>query len=200
MLHSAFRRRRAYTRKFGAEREDYVRACELVVKEHRVSVVHVVAVVIGNILEFYDFLCFSIFAVYIAKAFFPAGAHNGLLLSLATFGVGFLTRPLGGLVLGSLGDRIGRKPALLISFALMGVSMLGMALTPTYAAIGVAAPVLLVVFRLIQGFALGGEAGPAIAYLIEAPRPERRGLYGSMQPMCFHIAYFPRPWPSASPW
>jgi MFS family permease len=103
------------------------------------------------------------------------------LLSLATFGIGFVFRPIGGIVLGTLGDRIGRKPAMLLSFALMGVGMLGIALTPSYARIGIAAPILAVVFRLIQGFALGGEVGPATAYMVEAAPLERRGLYGSMQ-------------------
>jgi MFS family permease len=92
--------------------------------------------------------------------FFPTtdGALS-LLLSLATFGIGFLTRPIGAIVLGTLGDRIGRKPAMLISFVLIG--MLAIALTPPYADIRVAAPVLAVLFRLIQGFALGGEVGRA---------------------------------------
>src|SRR5215475_10229657 len=81
------------------------------------------AVVVANALEFYDFLVFGFFAVQIGQAFFPdAGANGGLLLTLATFGVGFLTRPLGGIVIGSLGDRVGRKPAMLLSLGLMGVS------------------------------------------------------------------------------
>jgi len=148
----------------------------------RIPVHHVVAVVMGNGLEFYDFLCYAIFAVYIGKAYFPAhDASLSLLLSLATFGIGFVTRPVGGIVLGGLGDRIGRKPAMLISFALMGVGMLGVALTPTFAAIGFAAPILVLCFRLIQGFALGGEVGPTTAYLIEAAPAERRGFYGAMQ-------------------
>jgi MFS family permease len=147
-----------------------------------VPVRHVVAVVLGNGLEFYDFLCYAIFAVYIGKAFFPShNASLNLLFSLATFGIGFATRPIGGIVLGGLGDRIGRKPAMLLSFSLMGMGMLGVALTPTYAAIGLAAPALLVFFRLVQGFALGGEVGPTTAYLVEAAPPEQRGFYGSMQ-------------------
>lgn len=143
---------------------------------------YVVAVFVGNGLEFYDFLSYALFAVYIGRAFFPSsdGALS-LLLSLATFGIGFVTRPIGGIVLGTLGDRIGRKPAMLISFLLMGVGMLGLALTPSYARIGVAAPILAVLFRLIQGFALGGEVGPTTAYMVEAAPPNRRGLYGSMQ-------------------
>jgi MHS family citrate/tricarballylate:H+ symporter-like MFS transporter len=142
----------------------------------------VIAVFIGNGLEFYNFLSYALFSVYIGKAFFPShDASISTLLSLATFGVGFVTRPVGAIVLGSLGDRIGRKPAMLISFVLMGVGMLGLALTPTYAAIGLAAPILVIAFRLVQGFALGGEVGPTTAYMIEAAPAHRRGLYGSMQ-------------------
>jgi MFS family permease len=143
---------------------------------------HVAAVVIGNALEFYDFLIFSYFAVYIGQTFFPAqGAGSGLLLSLATFGVGFLTRPVGAVVIGSMGDRVGRKPAMLLSFTLMGVGIVGVALTPSYARIGVAAPVLVLVFRLLQGFALGGEMGPATAFLTEAAPRDKRGFYTAMQ-------------------
>jgi MFS transporter, MHS family, citrate/tricarballylate:H+ symporter len=143
---------------------------------------YVVAVFIGNGLEFYDFLSYALFAVYIGKTFFPSTDNSlSLLLSLATFGVGFVTRPIGGIVLGTLGDRIGRKPAMLISFMMMGIGMLGLALTPSYARIGVAAPILAILFRLIQGFALGGEVGPTTAYMVEAAPPDRRGLYGSMQ-------------------
>jgi MHS family citrate/tricarballylate:H+ symporter-like MFS transporter len=148
----------------------------------RIPTAHVIAVFIGNGLEFYDFLAYALFAVYIGKAFFPSNDPSlSTLISLATFGIGFVTRPIGGIVLGSLGDRIGRKPAMMISFILMGVGMLGLALTPNYASIGIAAPILVLLFRLVQGFALGGEVGPTTAYMIEAAPPERRGLYGSMQ-------------------
>ena len=140
------------------------------------------AVLAGNALEFYDFLIFGFFAVQIGDALFPPGdATRKLLLTLATFGVGFLTRPLGGLLIGPLGDRIGRKPAMLFTFGLMGFAMIGLALTPPYVSIGLAAPVLVVVFRLLQGFALGGEVGPATAFLMEAAPPQRRGLYVSLQ-------------------
>lgn len=143
---------------------------------------HVAAVVVGNALEFYDFLTYSFFAIYIGETFFPSSnPASSLLASLATFGAGFATRPLGGLVLGMLGDRWGRKPAMFLSFTLMGAGMLGVVFTPSYASIGIAAPILLIVFRLIQGFALGGEVGPTTAFLIEAPPPERRGFYGSLQ-------------------
>jgi len=146
------------------------------------SGMQIAAVAAGNALEFYDFLIFGLFAVQIGATFFPGhGPTGGLLLTLATFGVGFLTRPLGGAVIGPLGDRIGRKPAMLFSFGLMGASIVGLALTPSYASIGVAAPVLVVLFRLLQGFALGGEVGPTTAFLMEAAPPAKRGLYVSFQ-------------------
>ena len=143
---------------------------------------HVIAVFIGNGLEFYDFLTFSYFAVYIGGAFFPSHDPTvSLLASLATFGIGFLTRPVGAIVIGGMGDRVGRKPAMLLSFSLMGIAIIGLALTPSYARIGMAAPILVVLFRLLQGFALGGEVGPTTAYMAESAPPERRGLYLCMQ-------------------
>jgi MFS family permease len=142
----------------------------------------VLSVGVGNALEFYDFLTFSFFAIQIGHSFFPADqTSHGLLYSLATFGVGFLTRPLGGIVIGIYGDRVGRKPAMMLSFSLMGAALVGLALTPSYAQIGIAAPILLIVFRLVQGFALGGEVGPSTAYLIEAAPPLKRGLYVALQ-------------------
>jgi len=143
---------------------------------------HVAAVVVGNALEFYDFLTYAFFAIYIGQTFFPSeNATSSLLLSLATFGAGFITRPIGGVVIGSLGDRIGRRPAMFLSFSLMGAAIVGVACTPSYASIGVAAPLLVLFFRLLQGFALGGEVGPTTAFLIEAPPPENRGFYGALQ-------------------
>lgn len=140
------------------------------------------AVVAGNALEFYDFLTFSFFAVQIGAVFFPGRSDTDrLLLSLATFGAGFLTRPLGAVVIGRLGDRRGRKPAMMLSFGLMGLSVAGLALTPSYGAIGMAAPVLAVLWRLVQGFALGGEVGPTTAFLMEVAPVHRRGLYVCLQ-------------------
>lgn len=150
---------------------------------------NVVAVGVGNALEFYDFFTFSFFAIQIGHCFFPESqTSHGLLYSLATFGVGFLIRPLGGIVIGMYGDRVGRKPAMVFSFALMGASILGLSLTPSYAQIGIAAPILLVIFRLLQGFALGGEVGPSTAFLVEAAPPNRRGLYVSLQYMTQDLA------------
>jgi MHS family citrate/tricarballylate:H+ symporter-like MFS transporter len=147
-----------------------------------VPIRHVIAVFIGNGLEFYDFLTFSYFAVYIGRTFFPS--HNpatSLLASLATFGIGFVTRPIGAVVIGGMGDRVGRKPAMLLSFSLMGAAIIGLVLTPSYAQIGLAGPVLVVLLRLVQGFALGGEVGPTTAYMAEVAPPERRALYLCMQ-------------------
>ena len=142
----------------------------------------VVAVVVGNALEFYDFLTYAFFATQIGRTFFPsANAEHSLLASLATFGAGFVTRPIGAVVIGSIGDRVGRKPAMLLSFSMMGIAIIGLALTPSYRVIGMAAPILVICFRLLQGFALGGEVGPTTAFMIEAAPPERRGFYGSLQ-------------------
>ena len=150
---------------------------------------HVAAAVVGNALEFYDFTTFALFATQIGLTFFPT--HDkflNLMLALATFGIGFIGRPVGAVVLGLIADRVGRKPALLLSFTLMGGGLIGLALVPSYAQIGIFAPILAVCCRLIQGFALGGEVGPTMAYLIEAAPPGRRGLYGSWQSASQSIA------------
>jgi MFS family permease len=143
---------------------------------------HVAAVVVGNALEFYDFLTYAFFAVYIGRAFFPSTSPTAsLLASLGAFGAGFITRPIGGFVIGGMGDRVGRKPAMILSFSLMGIAIAGLALTPPHSMIGVAAPILVVCFRMLQGFALGGEVGPTTAFLLEAAPPERRGFYTAFQ-------------------
>jgi len=150
---------------------------------------HVAAAVVGNALEFYDFTTFALFATQIGLTFFPT--HDkflNLMLALATFGIGFIGRPVGAVVLGLIADRVGRKPALLLSFTLMGGGLIGLALVPSYAQIGIFAPILAVCCRLIQGFALGGEVGPTMAYLIEAAPAGRRGLYGSWQSASQSIA------------
>jgi MFS family permease len=142
----------------------------------------VVATLVGNTLEFYDFIAYTFLAVHIGHAFFPTdSAFASLLLSVATFGIGFLTRPLGGVWIGAYADRAGRKPALLLTIALMSVGTLGLVATPSYASIGLAAPIILVISRLAQGFALGGEVGPASAVLLECAPPQQRALYMSLQ-------------------
>jgi len=141
----------------------------------------IAAVAAGNALEFYDFLTYTFFAVQIGETLFPGSGEAKLLLSLATFGVGFVTRPLGGFVIGRFADRRGRKPAMILSFSMMGIAIVGLSLTPSYAMIGMAAPVMAVLFRMLQGFALGGEVGPNTAFLVEAAPPHRRGFYVSLQ-------------------
>ena len=150
---------------------------------------HVAAVAVGNALEFYDFLTYGFFAPQIGRAFFPShDPATSLLTALATFGVGFLMRPVGAAVIGAIADKAGRKPAMLLSFMLMGATMLGMALIPSYASIGPIAGVLAVACRMIQGFAVGGQVGPATTYLVEAAPPNRRGFFVSLQFVSQHIA------------
>jgi len=147
------------------------------------------AATIGNMLEFYDFITYSFFAIQIGHTFFPAQSEYGsLMLSLATFGAGFITRPIGGIVLGIYSDRIGRRPAMLLSFALMGSAIIVISITPSYNAIGLAAPIIVIIARMLQGFALGGEVGPTTAYLLEIAPPERRALVISLQPTSQEIA------------
>lgn len=142
----------------------------------------IIAVSLGNWLELYDFTVFSFFAVLIGKLFFPSSSQYGsLLMALATFGIGFVMRPLGSVVIGRLADRKGRKPALTLTIWLMaaGTSLIGLA--PTYADIGPAAPLLIVVGRLLQGFSAGGEVGAATSFLMESGPSRRRGFMVSWQ-------------------
>jgi MFS transporter, MHS family, proline/betaine transporter len=142
----------------------------------------IAAAVIGNALEWYDFLVFGFFTVVIAHLFFPASSEYGsILLTTATFGVGFFMRPVGGIFLGIYADRRGRKAALLLVIALMTVAIALIAFAPTYAAIGVGAPLIIVLARLIQGFSAGGEFASATAFLTESAPPSQRGYYGSWQ-------------------
>lgn len=142
----------------------------------------IVAATLGNGLEFYDFLTFAFFAIQIGHTFFPSdNAYLSLMGSLATFGAGFITRPIGAHVLGGYADHRGRKPAMLISMSLMGAGILLLCITPGYAAIGIAAPVIAVIARLVQGFALGGEVGCASIYMMESAHSMRRGFTVSWQ-------------------
>jgi MFS family permease len=142
----------------------------------------IVAATVGNALEFYDFITYTFFAIQIGHAFFPTkSAYGSLMLSLATFGAGFVTRPIGGIVIGSFSDRAGRRPAMMLSFTLMGAAIVTMALIPPYSMIGIAAPVLVIVTRMVMGFSLGGEVGPTTAYLLESAPPEKRGLMVACQ-------------------
>lgn len=142
----------------------------------------VAAAVAGNAIEFYDFVSYAYFAVYIGKTFFPTtSAYLSLLASVSVFGVGFFARPLGAWLIGMYADRRGRRPALLLTMGLMTAGTLGLAVTPSYAAIGAAAPLLLVAARLVQGFALGGDVGPSTAFLLEIAPAHRRAFFTSWQ-------------------
>lgn len=140
----------------------------------------VVAAITGNTLEFYDFLLYAFFAVTIGKLFFPASTPlASLLLSVGTFGVGFVARPIGALVIGAYADRTGRRSAMTLTISLMALSTALLALAPTYESIGLLAPVLIVIARLVQGFSAGGEMGAATSYILELAPADRRGLYAS---------------------
>ncbi|HZI41095.1 MAG TPA: MFS transporter [Gemmatimonadaceae bacterium] len=134
---------------------------------------------IGSLIEWYDFFVFaSAAALVFDRVFFPGfDPRTGVLLSLMTYAVGFVTRPLGGVVFGVLGDRHGRKPVLVWSLLLMGAATMGVGVVPSYATIGVLAPALLVLLRLIQGFAVGGEVGGALLLVAETLPAERRGYW-----------------------
>ena len=142
----------------------------------------VFAAVLGNGFEFFDFTVYATFLGLIGQAFFPSSdPFVSDLASAATFGVGFIARPLGGALLGAYGDRAGRRPAMTLSIGLMAIGSAIIALTPGYAAIGVWAPILLILARLFQGFAVGGEVGPATMFVLEAAPPGRRLLFASWQ-------------------
>lgn len=142
----------------------------------------ILAAVAGNVLEWYDFAVYAYMATIIAKHFFPQAQETAALLStFAAFGVGFVVRPLGGIVIGRLGDVRGRKAALVLTIVLMAVGTVMIGLVPDYATIGVAAPALVVLARLLQGFSAGGEWGGATAFIVEWAPEGQRGLYGSLQ-------------------
>ncbi|ALV58179.1 MFS transporter [Burkholderia cenocepacia] len=142
----------------------------------------IAAAVIGNWLEFFDFTVYGFFAVLIGKLFFPSSdPTTSLLLSVATFAAGFFTRPLGSVVLGVYADRKGRKAALNLTIMLMALGTGLIAIAPTYAQVGVAAPLLVVFARLLQGFSQGGEFGAATSTLLEQGGTSRRGFRASWQ-------------------
>src|SRR5690606_12204873 len=136
---------------------------------------------IGTTIEWYDFFIYGIASALIfSKIFFPSyDPVVGTLLSFATFGVAFVARPLGGVLFGHFGDRLGRKPTLVITLVMMGTSTGLIGLLPTYDSIGVAAPLILVLLRLVQGLSVGGEYGGAVLMSVEHAPKNRRGLFGS---------------------
>lgn len=141
----------------------------------------VTATAIGNLLEWYDFAIYASLASVLGPLFFPAASPAaGLLASLSVLAVGYVARPIGAVVFGQISDRRGRRTSLAIIIIMMGVATVGIGLLPTYAAIGIAAPILLVVARTLQGLSIGGEFSTASTYLVELAPPGRRGLYGSI--------------------
>ncbi|WP_051303112.1 MFS transporter [Comamonas composti] len=156
----------------------------------------IAAAIIGNALEWYDFFVFAFMTPILAKLFFPAHPDNPddninrILLTTAVFGVGFFMRPVGGILLGLYSDRKGRKAAMVLVTSLMALAMVFITLAPTYESVGIAAPLFIVLTRLLQGFATGGEFGSSTALLIELAPPDKRGFYGSWQMTGQSVALF----------
>src|SRR5579863_1118443 len=149
----------------------------------------VIRVSSGNFLEMYDFMVFGYYAAAIGRAFFPSGnAFASLMLSLMTFGAGFLMRPVGALVLGAYTDKHGRRAGLLLTLSLMSVGIFSIACMPGYASIGLLAPLLVVVGRLLQGFSAGMELGGVSVYLSEIATPGHKGFYVSWQSASQQVA------------
>ncbi|RCG32257.1 MFS transporter [Sphaerisporangium album] len=135
----------------------------------------------GNLVEWYDWLAYAFLTTYFADQVFPSAGNRlvPLLSAFAVFAVGFVMRPIGGLVIGAIADRAGRRPAMTLTIALMGVGQLMMAALPTYAQAGLLSPLLLILIRLIQGFSVGGEFAVSSVFLVESATPGRRGLFSS---------------------
>ncbi|MFZ6686374.1 MFS transporter [Undibacterium sp. SXout11W] len=149
----------------------------------------VLRVTSGNFMEMFDFFLFGFYATYISKAFFPAGDEfASLMLTLMTFGAGFLMRPLGAIFLGAYVDRVGRRQGLIVTLALMALGTILIACVPSYATIGYLAPFLVLVGRLLQGFSAGVELGGVSVYLAEMATPGRKGFYVSWQSASQQVA------------
>src|ERR1700686_3400234 len=150
--------------------------------ERKAKIWSVVRVSSGNFLEMYDFMVFGYYAAAIGNAFFPSGnPFLSLMLSLMTFGAGFLMRPLGAIVLGAYTDHHGRRAGLILPLTLMSVGIFSIACTPGYATIGLLAPLLVLIGRLLQGFSAGMELGGVSVYLSEIATPGHKGFYVSWQ-------------------
>src|SRR5918911_650559 len=142
----------------------------------------VLRVTSGNFLEMFDFFLFGFYASYISKAFFPVGNEvASLMLTFMTFGAGFLMRPLGAIFLGAYVDRIGRRQGLIVTLSIMAFGTILIAFVPAYATIGLAAPFLVLLGRLLQGFSAGVELGGVSVYLAEMATPGNKGFYVSWQ-------------------
>src|ERR1700745_30308 len=136
----------------------------------------------GNLVEWYDFYAYAFTALYFAPSFFPNGNQTTQLLqTAAVFAIGFLMRPIGGYVFGFIADKYGRKNSMMISVLMMCAGSLAIAVLPTYATIGTAAPVLLLLARMLQGLSVGGEYGTSATYMSEVALPGKRGFFASFQ-------------------
>jgi MFS family permease len=151
------------------------------IAENRMRRRVVFASILGNGLEWFDFVSYGYFASIIAKVFFPAGSELALMLTYATFAVGFVVRPIGGIVLGAYADRFGRRRALSLLIAMMAFGTLTLGLTPAYATVGIVAPIIVVLGRVVQGISIGGEFASATALLVEYAPANRKMMYGSFQ-------------------
>ncbi|MGW1889020.1 glycine betaine/L-proline transporter ProP [Streptomyces sp. NPDC002004] len=176
----AVRRHRLLFRALSRRRNPPLRRTDITVSDEAAVGRAVKAASLGNAMEWFDFGIYSYLAVTIGHVFFPSGnATVQLLSSFATFAVSFLVRPLGGMVFGPMGDRIGRKKVLALTMIMMAVGTFAIGLIPSYAAIGFWAPSLLILFRLVQGFSTGGEYGGASTFIAEYAPDRRRGFFGS---------------------
>src|SRR5258708_8416928 len=153
------------------------------VAENRMRRRVVFAAILGNGLEWFDFVSYGYFASIIAKVFFPAGSDHSLALMLtyATFAIGFVVRPIGGILLGAYADRYGRRRALSLLIVMMAFGTLTLGLTPSFATIGIAAPIIVVLGRVVQGISIGGEFASATALLVEHAPANRKMTFGSFQ-------------------
>ncbi|MFD0312960.1 glycine betaine/L-proline transporter ProP [Streptomyces flavalbus] len=176
----AVKRHRTLFRAARRRRNPPLRRTDITVTDEAAVHRAVKAASLGNAMEWFDFGIYSYLAVTIGHVFFPSGNDTvQLISSFATFAVSFLVRPLGGMVFGPLGDRIGRKKVLATTMIMMALATFAIGLIPSYAAIGFWAPVLLIVFRLVQGFSTGGEYGGASTFIAEYAPDRRRGFFGS---------------------
>ena len=149
----------------------------------------VLRVTSGNFLEMFDFFLYGFYASYISKTFFPSDSeYASLILTFATFGAGFLMRPIGAVILGSYIDRIGRRKGLILTLGIMAFGTILIAFVPGYAAIGIAAPILVLIGRLLQGFSAGVELGGVSVYLSEMATPGHKGFYVSWQSASQQVA------------
>ena len=140
------------------------------------------ASIVGSMIEWYDFTLYGTAATLVfGKLFFPtADPAIGTLVSIAAYGVGFLARPLGGVIFGHFGDRIGRKKMLALTVIIMGAGTFLIGCLPTYGTLGILAPILLIALRLVQGVGIGGEWGGAVLMMVENAKPTQRGFFGSL--------------------